>query len=377
VAEHSVEIVEGHSGLSALRPGWDDLAVAARRPFCAPAWMLSWLRHIGDDGAVRVIAVRAGDRLVGVVPLWTGRPNSGWAPYETLTGSLSPPAGIVFAPGQEVAAAKAASEVLAGLSPRPLWLRVWDLADAGPTAALLENWGRRAPWTLSTAVVAAPFVSLEGHADYDSWLATKSSKLRQESRRSRRRIEDKGANFEIAKGDSVAPAVAAFIDLHGRRWRSRGGSSALVPGLQGFLEAAAAELVPQGRMRLYTISVEGRIIAVNVAVAAGGEVSGWSSGFDPEWSRYSPSTLLTLHAVADIARRGEDRFSLGPGEGDYKRRLADGADSIAAQTIVPRGRGYALARAKLLPYQGRFVFSARLSKSTKADLRRLAGRLGR
>jgi CelD/BcsL family acetyltransferase involved in cellulose biosynthesis len=377
MAAHSVDIVAGESELDALREGWDELAVAARRPFCAPGWMLPWFRHIGGSGTARVLAVSDGGRLVGIVPLWTARGGARSAAYEALTGSLSPPSGPIFAPGTEAEAARVATTALSELSPAPLWLRFWDLAESGPTATLLAGWGGKAPWSVSTASAAAPFISLEGHEDHEAWFGTKSSKFRQESRRSRRRIEEQGAVFGVATGAGVAIAIAAFIDLHTRRWEGRGGSSALVPGLREFLEAAATELVPTGRMRLYTITVEGRIVAANVVVAAGGEVGGWSSGFDPEWSRYSPSTLLTLYALADVAARGEDRFSLGPGEGDYKRRLADGEDRIATTTIVPRGPRYALARARLAPYQGRFAISARLSKSTKADLRRRLGRLGR
>lgn len=377
MATHSVEIVAGESALDDLRDSWDELAVAARRPFCAPGWMLPWLRHIGGAGTARVLTVSDGARLIGILPLWTADRDARSAPYEGLTGSLSPPSGPIFAPGAEAAAARALAATLSQLSPAPLWLRFWDLVGSGPTAALLAHWDGQAPWSLSTATAAAPFVSLDGHQDQEAWFATKSSKFRQESRRSRRRIDEKGAAFEVASGERVAPAIAAFIDLHARRWQGRGGSSALVPGLREFLEAAAAELVPSGRMRLYTITVEGRIIAANVVVAAGGEVGGWSSGFDPEWSRYSPSTLLTLYAVADVAARGEDRFSLGPGEGDYKRRLADDEDRIATTTIVPRGRRYAQARLRLAPYQARFAVSGHLSRSTKAQLRRLAERLGR
>jgi CelD/BcsL family acetyltransferase involved in cellulose biosynthesis len=339
--------------------------------------MLPWLRHIGVGGAAQVLTVRDGGRLVGLIPLWTESPGARSAPYEALTGSLSPPSGPVFAPGAEAEAARAAASALSELSPAPLWLRFWDLIETGGTATLLVNWDGTAPWTLTTAATAAPFISLATHDDFDAWFATKSSKFRQESRRSRRRIEEQGAEFELASGDGVEAAIAAFIDLHARRWEGRGGSSALVPGLDGFLASAAAELVPHDRMRLYTIKIEGRIIAANVLVAAGGEAGGWSSGFDPEWSRYSPSTLLTLHALADIAARGEDRFSLGPGEGDYKRRLADGEERIGTTTIVPRGRRYPLARARLAAYQGRFALSGRLSESRKAELRKLAERFGR
>ena len=54
--------------------------------------------------------------------------------------------------------------------------------------------------------------------------------------------------------------------------------------------------------------------------------------------------LLTLHAVADATERGEASFNLGPGEGGYKRRLADLQEEWMRVTTLPRRGAYPLRR---------------------------------
>jgi CelD/BcsL family acetyltransferase involved in cellulose biosynthesis len=243
-----------------------------------------------------------------------------------------------------------------------------------PTAQLIERWPRR-PWVHRTPAVPVPVVDLGGR-EFDEWFATKSSKFRQETRRTRRRIEDEGATFVLADAAGAARGIDAFIDLHGARREGMGGSNALITGLREMLLAAAAKLIPADRMRIYTIEVEGRPVAANILVAAGHEVSGWNSGFDEEWARYSPSMLLTLQALADAAGKGERRMSLGPGAGGYKRRLADHEEQVVTATMVPRGGPYPLTRMRLVPYQARWAISARTSEETKQRMRRLRGRVG-
>ena len=368
-------IIEDGEDLIPLRDQWDRLAVETSRPFCAPAWMLAWWRHARPRGAVaRTVTVVDDGRLVGIAPFWAprgGRLSSG---YEVMAARLSPPAGPLAAPQREKDVAAAMVRALTALRPRPSWLRFDDwIGTGGLGGCLVEGWPKRRPWVYSIPPEPVPSVSLGG-LGYEDWIATKSSKFRQETRRLRRRLDDSGARFMSAGLDEVDRSLDAFIELHRARWEGRGGSNALVPGIREMLGEAARELVPSGRMRVFAIEVEEQVIAVNILVAAGEEVSGWNSGFDQGWSRYSPSMLLTLHAVADAAERGEARVSLGPGGMGYKLRLADGQKEITTLTLIPRGASYPLTRLRLAPYQMRWALSRQLSPDAKLRLRRLARR---
>ena len=368
----SATIIDDEPGLDSIIAQWDALAVRIGKPLSTPAWMLAWWRNARpEDAEMRVVAIVDGERLVGVAPLFATRSRSSRSAYEVMAARLSPPASLLAEPNREEEVCEGVMHALLGVRPRPRSLRLWD--RAGPTG-LAESLAAQAPgrpaWVHVAALTPLPVISLDG-LGFDDWMATRNSKFRQESRRLRRRLEDVDARFSLVGPDDLDRALDAFVELHGGRWEERGGSNALVPGLKAMLEEAAAELLPAGRLRIFTIEAEGQTIAVNILVAAGEEVCGWNSGFDEGWSRYSPSMQLTLHAVADAAERGELRVNLGPGRMSYKSRLADGEEGVALKTLVPRDSAYLLSRLRLAPYQLRSAIGRRLSADAKRRLRRL------
>jgi CelD/BcsL family acetyltransferase involved in cellulose biosynthesis len=373
----ATEVLTNESSIrEEVRDRWDELAVRAGRPFCGPAWMLAWWRNARPDGAgMRVVTVADGDSLVGVAPFWAVREDAHNSRYEILAARLSTPVGPLVAPGREFEVAEGFARALDDMRPKPSLLELEDLTGRHDWAELLSRaWPGGRPWTLRASTRPVPIVSLG--TDYETWIAGKSSKFRGESRRLRRRLEDAGANFALAGPGDLDRALQAFEGLHAARWGDRGGSNALVPGMREMFLDAARELLPAGRLRVFTIEAGDDVVAVNILVSAGGEVSGWNSGFDESWSRLSPSLQLTLHALADAAGRGEKRMSLGPGGKEYKLRLADEKDAVQAAILVPRGVAYPLTRLRLMSRQARIEASRRLSPAAKRRLRRLTGSRG-
>ena len=364
-------IADDDTGLNELSAAWDALAVRAGRPFGAPPWCLAWARHVAPrSGTARVVAILDGDQAVAVAPLYAGRAFAGRSVYEVMAARISPPAGLLLDPGRESEGGEALARALANLRPRLAALRFWDRVEGGIAGSIAANSSSRPAWRHTDNPTPLPVVVLDG-LDFDAWMARRSSKFRQESRRLRRRLDDTGATFTLVGAEDLDRALAAFVDLHGSRWEDRGGSNALVSGFEEMFRAAASgepslgldrkELLGAGRMRI--------IVAVNILLAAGSAVAGWNSGFDQEWHRYSPSLQLTLHAVADSAARGERRINLGPGRMGYKARLADEEEPVAMTSLVPRGREYLLSRVRFAPIQARREVARRLSSAHKDQIR--------
>lgn len=367
----SSEIVDDEAGLESLREEWDDLAVRAGQPFSAPSWALAWWRNAAPPGTVaRVAAVWGDGRLALLAPLHVKRAGWGSGRYEVMSSRLAPPASLLVEPGCEPDAREELMRALAAASPRPASLRFWDRCDSeGQAESFAAAAPGRSAWVHRATPASLPLILLDG-LGYDGWFAKRSSKFRQEARRRSRRLEEAGASIELATPANLERVLDAFIALHGARWEDRGGSNALVPGLKEMLREAATEMLPTGRLRIYAIEAGGEVIAVNILVAAGAVVNGWSSGFDEEWRRHSPALMLTLKAVADAAERGEGMINMGPGRMDYKLRLADAEQEMALTTLVPRGRAYAASRLRFLPQQLRADLGGRLSEETKSRLRR-------
>jgi CelD/BcsL family acetyltransferase involved in cellulose biosynthesis len=360
----SAEVIDDESELQGLREEWDRLAVACARPYSSPAWMLAWWRHARPAHArLRAVVARDDGRLVAIAPLWLdGRE------LRVLGAGLSSPATPLAEPGREDEAAAAIGTALAGAG--AAIVRLDGQERPGWGEVLAAAWPGRRPWVHSAPPIPCPKLSLDGR-DYDGWLASKSSNFRSQARRGRRKLEEAGGRFTVAAAGDVGRACAAFASLHGARWETRGGSTALVAGLDTMLEEVARELVPAGRFRAVMLEAEGEIVSVQLFLAAGGTACYWNGGFDERWHRFAPAFQTLLFAVSDAIERGDTSVDLGPGDQPYKARLADSHGVLGAVTLVPRAAGYAAARARLLPRQLRCEVARRLSPETKTRLRRL------
>lgn len=348
---------------------WDQLALQRRRPFAAPAWSLAWWEALRPPGAeMRVVLLADGEELAGVLPLFcVGRR------YAPLGGGMAPVEPLA-APGREGEVAEAAVRALEPASPRPARLELEARADSPDWAALLGGaWGGgRGPWRWRSSSAPVPCIDLGD--GFDAWMAAKSSSFRREAKRKRRRLDDAGASLRFASEDSLERDVVAFMRLHRLRLAGQGGSSLKDRRVERMLTAVGRELLPAGRFRLLCIDIDGEPIAAQLLLAAGRELSAWNSGFDEAHARLSPSMQCILEALRDGSERGERTMSLGPGAQDYKYRLADREESLNTDVLVPHGRGYPLARARLAPRQARAALAARLSPEAKRRLRGLVRR---
>lgn len=365
-------LVESPAGLDPIVAGWDALAVAANRPFSAPAWSLAWWRHLAPAGAtLQVLAVEDDDGLAGVVPLYAS--GRGLA---TLGAKMAPVEPLARE-GIEPAVAAAAAEHLAAGRPRPATVGLRGHESGPEWAALLAGaWpGRAGARVWPELSTAAPRV--EFGDGLEAWLAGKSSSFRRDIRRSGRKLEQAGGEFRYATAETLERDVGEFLRLHRLRLVAQGGSNLPAQGVAEMLTAVGAELLPSGRFRLICLDLDGETIAANLLLAAGREVSAWNSGFDDAHREYSPVMQCLLHAIGDAAERGEGSMSLGAGGQDYKYRLADAEDRIVSTLVLPRGSTYPLARLRLLPSRVRRLVAGSLSPQAKQRLRRLPHRSGR
>ena len=357
---------------------WDQLAVSASRPYSAPAWLLAWWRHSAPEGArLAVIAVRDGDHLVGIAPFWAQRRVPGIWEYSLLGTDITSRIEPVAARGAIAEVATAVAKALDDADPFPDLIRMEGVPSDSPWAAyLLSAWpGSRRPWLHKRPSTGAPTVALDAD-DLDSWLGKRSSNFRQQMRRGRRKLEKQGATFRVTETpEELERDLAEFTRLHLARWDWRGGSMSLREGTDAMLRDAGAALLAEGRFRLASIELDGKVINSQLFVAAGGEVSYWNGGFDDEFAALKPSYMGLVDAIGRALDVGDHRLDLGPGEQEYKYRFSDGQDTLEWLTLVPPGPRYALARATWSPVHARYAITQRMTPEQKQRVRDLVGRV--
>lgn len=363
----AARVAESLDELAPVRAEWDELAVASGRPFAAPAWALSWWEHLRPEGArLHALVVEQGDELAGVVPLYArGRT------YRPIGGELAPVEPLSRA-GLEDQVAEAAAELLAAAAPRAEVVELGQHGSGPDWAGMLSRaWpGSRGAWRWVESEAPAPQVDFG--AGFDAWMSEKSKSFRRDIRSSRRKLDESGGAFRFATEETLESDVREFLGLHRMRLAKRGGTN--IPtgeGIERMLVAVGLDLLPSERFRLLCLDLDGAVIAADLLVAAGAEVSAWNSGFDDAHRDFSPIMQCLVHALADAAERGESSMNLGPGGQDYKYRLSNSEDRLRSSVIVPRGASYPLVRLRLAPRRARRALAGRLPPNAKRRLRRL------
>jgi len=367
--EPLVSRIDTPAALSPYLRAWDALAVAAARPYCAPAWMLSWWRHAAPAGALlRTLVLVEGDELVAIAPFYVRRTMIGPL-YELLGSPVAARIEPLALPGREEEAAMAFAHALSKEEPLPAAVCFHLAVRGSPWPELF-----RRSWPGKVRVIGgetkrAPTLSLT-RGDFDAYMAAREATFRGKLRRYRRRLEEHGARYRLLDTHGeVRRGLADFARFHYDRWEDRGGSDALNPRIERMLEDVEQELLEDGRFRLFAIEIDGRTVSAQLFIAAGGEVSYWLGGFDPEWRRYGPGNQAVLAAIKDAIERGERRVDLGPGPQEYKLRLADGEEVLESLTLVTRPGRYPLARGLGLAEGVRVGLSKRVPESVKERLR--------
>jgi CelD/BcsL family acetyltransferase involved in cellulose biosynthesis len=371
--------IELEADIAAFLPAWDELALSCRRPYGTPAWMMAWWRHMAPPGAqLRVLAVRDGEDLVGLAAMYVAAEARGVRHARLLAARYGgTPLGPIARPGAEEEVARLLGAYLGDMRPAPQVLHFDGIPTGSPWPALIRSaWsGAGRPMVQRDAQRPTPTIRAAGMT-FDQWMAAKSKNFRQEMRRKRRQLEDRGAVIRMSETlEEVDQDLDAFIRLHGSRWDWRGGSGRLKPATKDFLIDLASQLLPLGRYRLWSIDVNGESISTHLFVCGGGRANYWLGGFDDAWSRYSPAMVTLLAGVEHALGAGDTEIGLGAGRQEYKSRFTSEAEQLDWLTLVP-SRSLASPRvwAGVVPGLASRGVSNRVSSATKERLKSIVKR---
>jgi CelD/BcsL family acetyltransferase involved in cellulose biosynthesis len=372
------ELVEDVAALGSHVTAWDALAIAAGRPYCAPGWMLAWWRELAPPGArLRVALAFDGDELVGLAPCWSDS-VPGPERLRFLAGRLSSPTGPL-APGREAELAPVLARTLAGARPPPRVIGFEGEPDDSPWPGLLAGaWpDARGVAVRTAAAVAAPLVRLDATGGAEEWLAGRSANFRAKVRQGRRRLAEGGASWRpLGEPDEIAAALPGLARLHHARRGPRGGSEVLDERGLRMLAAAADQLAPAGRLWISHYDGPDGPVAALLFVAAGGVASYWNGGFDDAWARCSPGLVALVAAIEEALRRDLREVDLGPGDQQYKSRVADEQRRLVSLSLRPRDSRYPLTAARLAPADLRALLARELSEAQKERIKRVLRRDG-
>lgn len=312
-----VEEIRTDAALCALGPEWRALwrESADASVFQSPEWLLPWWEVFGND-ALRTVALRSGDRLVGIAPLYVyTEPTTRDRTVLMLGVSISDHLDLLALPGFADDAARLVLDYLLDIGDD------WDTCDLQGLAERSPMLHACAPGELRATASeddVCPVLPLPESVDRLAEVVPE--RLLENVRYYTRRAGKQGAlAVEQASGGRVPLALDALRALHGARWRARGESGVLSDAtVQRFHRVAAPRLDDADLLRLYVMRIDERVAAVYYGLRDRRRASYYLGGFDPSLRKLSPGTLVVHHAVAQAIAEGARELDFLRGRESYK-----------------------------------------------------------
>lgn len=270
---------------------WHRLAVSTDAPPAAlPLWSLSLYEAFGEiDGPVSVHRLYLGSRLVAVLPLsLTNGLYRTWHSYRHVCyGGL-----WAFAFDETVEGA--AEEIRRHLlSSADMLDFKYILADQGPVPYLTDDVDPSRHSVETDPAEADVYLDLSG--SWDQCQRQLSSGLRKHIRKALRLLESQGSLTLSVQTSSphLDEIMTECLDLEKAGWKGRNETAiSCSSATERFYRGLARRAGEAGLLALYTLRLDGRLIAFELNVRSGKRMDSEKIAYDETLSRESPGNVI-------------------------------------------------------------------------------------
>ncbi len=304
-------------------------------PFLGPDWLISWWKHLGganpqDGHAPRLATLAVSDaegKLVALAPwylqhsLLHGRTLRFLGSGDVCSDYLS----IACRTGDEQPALQAIADWLIenhGRNDEAGWdlvaLEAVDLTDPlikGLMAAV-EDRG-----AITSTRPAGNCWRIALPESWEEYVAQLSKTNRKRVRRLDRNYLQTGRAelHRVASAEQLAEGFALLVDLHTRRWKTRGEEGIFAePGIYDFHREVTERLLATGHLRLSWLTIDGQPAAAEYYLTDGSVLYSYQSGFDPALISHEPGVLILVATIQDIIECGYTALDFLRGDEPYK-----------------------------------------------------------
>ncbi len=310
------------AALARIAPAWDELASSLP----SPMQQLAWLRASAALAGLRLHVLALADGSA-VAPL-----ESRHGRLETATvRQLYEPVDLLWR--SEEALGRLGDE-LARLAVPVLLRRV--PADSPSVLALQSSFGRRAVAAVRHQP-AMPVLELAGCSQEPE--AMLNSGRRSDLRRARRLAGEQGqVDFEFLS-PSAADAgrlLSIALQVEARSWKGRAGTALAQDAVRlPFYQRYALEQARSRSLRIAFLRIEGRPVAMQLAVERANSLWLLKIGFDAAAARCSPGHLLMAEVVRKAAHDGLSTIEFLGSEAPWTREWTRGSRACVAAAFYP------------------------------------------
>jgi CelD/BcsL family acetyltransferase involved in cellulose biosynthesis len=139
--------------------------------------------------------------------------------------------------------------------------------------------------------------------------------------------------------DELEPAMNSLVRLHQARWQSKGEPGAFaLPNVEAFLREAARASLAEGRLRLLTLEVDGKIAAARLDFLDNHTAHAFQAGFDPAYANEALGAVMNgLCIKQSIEDEWVHAYDFMGGSAEYKESWTSSYKSSVSLTLVRPG----------------------------------------
>lgn len=304
------ELVTTPEELRSLGPQWDRLAARFPTPLLSHDWFVAAAEALHAKDRLNVILRKSGDEVTAIAPL-VERRRFGFRSLSFIGYDvLREPSGVLYQhPAhlrdllQDIVACRA--PVNFDRVEDPLLVAELSSLEGGTAEGLIQT------------LASSPWIRIDG--PWKAYYETITAKWRSAHRRATKKAEAEGAlGFEFfSPGPGEADdLMRLFIDVEGRSWKSRLGTSlAANSSLRAFFERYGRSAAARGIARFAVMRVGGVPVSAQFGVDYGRRHWLLKIGYDEKYSHCSPGILLMYKALERTFNDGLEGFEfLGSNE---------------------------------------------------------------
>jgi CelD/BcsL family acetyltransferase involved in cellulose biosynthesis len=332
-----------------LEAEWDDLVARLNGSLYATfTWCEVWWRHYGTRRELRVIAVRDGDELVGVLPFFIDRMLTplGRARVAKLVGSDSTVA-LVQPPVHDAVAATAFAMAI-----KQLFMddRA-DMVSVGPCPedGIHAGAAREAAAELADVAQIARdrqsglYTVFDMPDGFEGYMRGLSKNARHGYRRNVNKL-NKTFRFEIdvvRDQPMLDREFEAFMEMHQAQWNSNNklGHFGDWPGSREFSRDLVRALARSDRVRLIRLLADDQVVCYHWCINVNGtyhwRLLGRLNG--EQWDQFGLGRVSQLKMMELASAEGATMIEAGTGRYDYKERL--NAQTLPLRSIALCSKG--------------------------------------
>lgn len=277
-------------------------------------WNAAWWQHNGRGRRLWAMAFSDSGQTVGLAALCLPPLVAPFRTAQWVGTGGSDYGDLLALPRREAAVAQAFEDALRNRRNRWDYVALAQVRPGAVAESLIEHAAVEA-WPGETC----PYLALPG--DWETFRKGLNKKLRSNVGYYARALEKQfTVEYRTATPETFASDMAAFYELHQKRWRRR-----FMPGAfasrqaRAFHETAARQLLEADILRLHTLTLDETVRGALYCFQKGKRCYYYLGGFEPELARLSLGTVLTAHAIRyAIERDGATEFDFLRGDEPYK-----------------------------------------------------------